>query len=286
MSDYYVDESGEEEEEEGAAGYYVEDLGPDGLDDDNGEWDEALEAKLEEAMRLNEQLRALAAQEGGGGRGGGGGSNGQTSRGYSGSSRSRGRGATGRDSSSGRPRVKLTGAVAAGRSHTRRVGGASSARGRGGAGGAASAARRPPRSNFTFDESRTNQITASNQHLLNRLSNIAVRDVRRMTQAERLKKGRAKHRSSNGINRSKKQSAIEKQNAAFAKRLASIKSSKDISRKNLKKHSKKHERIAANVRQYRSTGFAQRPSSRQQRPTGSSRLRDAVASAAMYDHLF
>ena len=118
---------------------------------------------------------------------------------------------------------------------------------------------------------------------MNKLSNIAVRDVKRITQQNRIEQGRAKHTASAAINRNKKQTAIEKQNAAFAKRLAGIKSTTTVSRKNLQQHANKQQRLAANVRQFRGDTFGARPASRS---SSSSRLRDTVSGASAYDHLF
>merc|ERR1719181_1903091 len=102
--------------------------------------------------------------------------------------------------------------------------------------------------NFTFNDGQMLNIENSNQHLLRRLSGIAVRDVRRMAESRR---PRIKVKAASGINRRKKQTAIQKQNQAFAKRLASIKASGSVSRKKHKKHAKRHAQLSRNCRQLR-----------------------------------
>ena len=63
--------------------------------------------------------------------------------------------------------------------------------------------------NFTFNDGEMSNIENSNQHLLRRLSGIAVRDVRKMAAA---RQPRIKIKAAAGINRRKKQTAIQKQN--------------------------------------------------------------------------
>lgn len=63
--------------------------------------------------------------------------------------------------------------------------------------------------NFTFNDGQMLNIENSNQHLLRRLSGIAVRDVRKMAAARQPK---IKIKAAAGINRRKKQTAIQKQN--------------------------------------------------------------------------
>ena len=78
-----------------------------------------------------------------------------------------------------------------------------------------SAGRIAPRSaarNFTFNDGQMLNIENSNQHLLRRLSGIAVRDVRRMAES---RKPRIKIKAAAGINRRKKQTAIQKQNQVY-----------------------------------------------------------------------
>ena len=80
---------------------------------------------------------------------------------------------------------------------------------------APSAGRIAPRSaarNFTFNDGQMLNIENSNQHLLRRLSGIAVRDVRRMAES---RKPRIKIKAAAGINRRKKQTAIQKQNQVY-----------------------------------------------------------------------
>jgi len=222
----------------------------EGEDYDNGELGEEQdwEEQYQQAMLLNEKLRAMAAAQ--------------------------------KATQPSGKKVQLRGTVSTkvrGRGRSARRGGGSATQRRG----------RGRQGNFTFDDARAGQIAKGNQNLLERLSSIAVRDVRKMAKQNRLKAGRVKHKSSAGINRSKKQSLIDKQNAAFAKRLSSIKSSSGLSRKSLKKHSKKQRKIAANVRQFRSKGFSNRPTSRQAaKPKATSRLRQEILNASEYDYMF
>lgn len=105
--------------------------------------------------------------------------------------------------------------------------------------------------NFTFNDGQMLNIENSNQHLLRRLSGIAVRDVRKMAAARQPK---IKIKAASGINRRKKQTAIQKQNQAFAKRLASIKASGSVSRKKHRKHAARHAQLSKNCRQLKDHG--------------------------------
>ena len=106
--------------------------------------------------------------------------------------------------------------------------------------------KRRQRANLTFGDRQCREIDRANLNLLKRLSSIHNRNDRRgesLPMARR--KVKKKKRGSAALNNRRKMDKIAQENRRFAERLQRVRSTKSLSRSNLKKHAKKSRRYAA-----------------------------------------
>ena len=133
---------------------------------------------------------------------------------------------------------------------SRRRGGGGKARGKqkGGAKNAGKIRRGPPRANMTFGTNKCRDIDRGNINLLERLSSIHNRKPSTAGIPAKTRRGGAasgpKKRGSASINMRRKQDKIAMENRKFAQRLQSVRGTKSLSKKNLRKHASRSKKFA------------------------------------------
>mmetsp|Transcript_135847 Transcript_135847/g.330229 ORF Transcript_135847/g.330229 Transcript_135847/m.330229 type:complete len:168 (+) Transcript_135847:3-506(+) len=128
-----------------------------------------------------------------------------------------------------------------------------------------------PRANYTFDDDHLHRIGKGNAMLMDRLTAINSGKGVMQTRARK-----TTLRSSAAINRQRQAQKIVNDNAAFLKRLQSVKGTSSFSRKALKKDAKKQTRLKSLRRQVDGPGPARKAATRAPRRKKRQPLPDMV----------
>eukprot|EP00946_MAST-07B_sp_MAST-7B-sp1_P004704 g4704.t1 len=125
--------------------------------------------------------------------------------------------------------------------------------------------RKPQRANMTFDTAKCRDIDRGNINLLQRLSSIHNRKSTNGGYTGKSKRGGASKKGSASINMRRKQNKIAMENRKFAQRLQSVRGTKSLSKKNLRKHAVRSKKFAELGREVPGRKMSRRERLRQER---------------------
>eukprot|EP00946_MAST-07B_sp_MAST-7B-sp1_P004350 g4350.t1 len=129
--------------------------------------------------------------------------------------------------------------------------------------------RKPQRANMTFDSAKCRDIDRGNINLLQRLSSIHNRKSTTGSFTGKTRRGGAsnahKKKGSASINMRRKQNKIAMENRKFAQRLQSVRGTKSLSKKNLRKHAVRSKKFAELGREVPGRKMSRRERLRQER---------------------